>query len=209
MSIISIHTLLLLAALGASQGQTVPQDRLDVCGYVYPIESYSADIGGLHIELPANDRLIVNGRVLAEHTRYDEGAMPRPWHDSANTAEIALTRDYILVRTMWTDCIDYSWSRIYVLDQSGSLIVTSALWSMHDESWFRMDATGLTFASNWFCSNHGGAPAGRTFVYVLRKGSTTFRREERGWEEVCSDAAELRVNRIFFSRMQPILPANK
>jgi hypothetical protein len=205
----SAHALVLLTTLVASPGQTISQDRVDVCGYVYPIEGYSADIGKLQIELPANDRLIVNGRVLAQHTRYDEGSTPRPWYDSANTAEIAVRRDYVLVRTLWTDCIDYSWSRIYVLDQSGSLIATSALWSMHDKSWFTIDATGLTFASDWFCSKQGGAPSGRAYVYALRKGSTTFRREERGWAETCSDTAELRVNRVFFARMQPILPTNK
>jgi hypothetical protein len=29
--------------------------------------------------LPANDRLVVNGRVLAEHARFDEGSAARPW----------------------------------------------------------------------------------------------------------------------------------
>lgn len=205
----SAHMLALLTTLGASTDHAILQDRVDVCGYVYPVEGYSADIGKLHIELPANDRLIVNGRVLAQHTRYDEGSTPRPWQDSANTAEIAVAQDYVLVRTEWTDCVDYGWSRIYVLDQSGSLIVTNALWSMHDESWFKMDATGLTFASDWFCGKDGGAPAGRAYVYVLRKGSTSFRKEERDWKETCGDTASLRANRVFFTPMQPILPTNK
>ncbi len=205
----SAHILVLLTTLGASAGQTISQDRIDVCGYVYPVEGYSADIGKLHIELPANDRLIVNGRVLAQHTRYDEDSTPRPWHDSANTAEIAVTQDYVLVRTMWTDCVDYSWSRIYVLNQSGSLVATNALWSMHDKSWFMVDTAELTFASDWFCGKDGGAPAGRTYVYVLRKGSKTFRKEERDWKETCSDTASLRANRVFFTPMQPILPAVK
>jgi hypothetical protein len=203
------RALVLLAVVIMGRAPALADDRSDACGYVYPVDGYSAKVGELLIELPVNDRLVVNGVVRAEHARYDEGSTPRPWHDSANTAEIAATSDYVLVRTLWTDCVDYSWSRIYVLDQSGSLIATSALWSMHDEFWFKMDATGLTFASDWFCGKDGGAPAGRAYVYVLRKGSTTFRKEERGWKETCSDTASLRANRVFFTPMQPILPANK
>lgn len=204
-----VRILVLLAAVITGHAPVLADDRSDVCGYVYPVDGYSAKVGELHIELPVNDRLVVNGSVLAEHTRYDEGSTPRPWHDSANTAEIAVTPDYVLVRTLWTDCVDYSWSRIYVLDNSGSLIATSALWSMHDRSWFIVNATGVTFASDWFCSKRGGAPAGRAYVYVLRKNSKTFRREERGWDETCSDTASLRVNEIYFARMQPNVPDHK
>lgn len=198
--------LVLFAALLAMQSQAVADDRSDACGYVYPVEGYQADVGGLNIALPANDRLVVNGRVLAEHTLFDKETAPRPWGDSANVVDVALTQDYVLVRTMWTDCVDYTWSRIYVLERSGTLRTTSALWSMNDESSFRLDAAGLMFSSDWLCGEQSGAPLGRAFVYVLRRQAAAFEREERAWDEVCSAPARRGNIPIYFSRMRPILP---
>lgn len=203
---IRARVLVLFAALLAAQTQALADDRADACGYVYPVEGYQADVAGLHITMPANDRLVVNGRVLAEHTRFDEKAAPRPWSDSANVAEVALTQDDVLVRTMWTDCVDYSWSRIYVLDRSGKLRTTSALWSMNDEfSLFSVDAAGLNFSSSWLCGDRNGAPPGRAVVYVLHRGATAFEREERPWDDVCSASARRSNIAIYFSPMRPIL----
>jgi hypothetical protein len=198
----------IVAVLG-SQAQAFSDDRSELCGYVYPVAGYLAEVGGLRISLPANDRLVVKGRVLAEHARFDEGSEARPWQDSANTAQVALAQDYVLVQTMWTDCVDYSWSRIYVLDRAGALVTTSALWSLHDESSFRIDPAGLMFSSSWFCSDQSGAPRGRAFVYVLRKGATAFAREERAWDDVCSAEARRSNLPLHFANMQPVLPAQR
>jgi hypothetical protein len=187
-------------------GQALAQDRSDACGYVYPVAAYRADIAGLQIALPANDRLIVNGQLVAEHTRYDEGSTPTPWHDSANSAQVAQAGSYVLIRTDWTDCVDYSWSRIYVLDRSGALVATNALWSLNDEfSSFSTDPSGLMFSSSWFCGERSGAPPGRAFVYVLRPGAGAFQREDRPWDEVCSAEARRRIGSVYFADMQPVL----
>ncbi|MBY0569162.1 MAG: hypothetical protein K2P70_17770 [Hyphomonadaceae bacterium] len=199
---------LLFFALVAIPGHAFAQDRSDACGYVYPIAGYRADIAGLQIVLPENDRLIVNGQLVAEHTRYDEGPTPTPWQDSANSAQVAQAGNYVLIRTEWTDCVDYSWSRIYVLDRSGALVATNALWSLNDEfSSFSTDPSGLMFSSSWFCGERSGAPLGRAFVYILRRGAGAFQREDRAWDDVCSPEARHRIGSLYFADMQPILVA--
>lgn len=187
-------------------GQAAAQDeREELCGWVFPVESYRADIAGLEIALNANDRLVVNGRVVAEHHPWREGDAPAPWRDSANTAKISRLADYILVLTETTDCIDYASSRIYVLDRRGQLIASSALWSEHDE-WmrFNIDPEGLTYSSAWYCGERSGAATARAVVFVLR--GSAFVREERPWRDVCEPENERRVNAAFFSLMQPIAP---
>lgn len=193
-----------LAWVGCAGVAWAQDDRQDACGYVYPVQSYRADFGGLRLELTANDRLLVNGRVIAEQG-IEEGRAPRPWGDSANSARVALTREYVLIQTFWTDCVDYASGRIYVLSRDGALIATSELWTMHDAWAGFSDARGeLIYSSEWLCGEHSGAPAGRAYVYALRGGA--FVREERGWRETC-EAAPHQVQprqKIYFALMQPV-----
>lgn len=180
-------------------------DREDACGWTFEVDSYRSDIAGLDIDLSANDRLSVNGRLLAEHNPIREGQPPLRWADSANRASVGRTSRYILVRTQRTDCVDYALSRIYVLSHSGDLMAESDLWSEHDE-WarFNQDRDGLTFSSAFYCGQHSRAPAGRAYVFVLRDGAHEFLREERPWASVCEPTSERRVNAVYFSPMQPM-----
>jgi hypothetical protein len=195
-----------LGLAGAARGQ---DERQALCGFVFPVASYQADIDGVRIALTANDRLEVNGRIVAEHGIYDEGRPPQPWGDSANQARIAVTNEYLLIQTMWTDCVDYASARIFVLSRRGELVATSALWSLHDAwSGFAETSEGLTFSSEWLCGEYSGAPAGRAYVYVLRHGSREFAREERAWNSTCAvePNRSLPRGRIHFSLMQPVSP---
>jgi hypothetical protein len=185
-------------------------ERQDLCGYVFPVDSYRAEIDGMRIELTANDRLVINGSVVAEFGIDHESRPSRPWGDSANGARIARTRDYILVETLRTDCVDYDSARIFVIDRNGSLRATSLLWSLND-AWagFSADDAGLVFSSARLCGQHSGAPAGRAYVHVLRDGEREFRREERVWDETCHAPPDraLPFGAIYFAPMQPISPS--
>jgi hypothetical protein len=125
--------------------------REEVCGWVFPVESYHADIAGLSIALTANDRLLINGRVVAENPPLHVGNMPLPWHDSANTARVARAGDRILVRTTRTDCIDGAASRIYVLNRQGALEASNRLWSEHWRDGFFRERDSIIYWSEWFC----------------------------------------------------------
>lgn len=201
----SVAALAWIALGGAAWAQ---DDRQDACGFTYPVQAYRAEFAGLRIELTANDRLEINGRVVAEHGR-EEGQAPRAWGDSANSARIAMTGDYILIQTLWTDCVDYASGRIYVIDRDGALRASSELWSMHD-AWagFSDTGAGLMYSSEWLCGQYSGAPAGRAHVYVLRDGARAFVREERAVTEVCRAPPHrvLPEGKIYFAQMQPIAP---
>lgn len=202
------RVLLAIAILITFANGALADDRSDVCGYVYPVDGYRAVIDGVRIELPKNDRLIVNGRKIAEHHRYDEGSRARPWNDSGNYAEAARTPDDIVILTHWTDCIDYAWARVYVL-APGALRTTSALWSIHDRSWFAQSAAGLTFGSDGLCGKEAKAPAGRAFVYFLGRDATSFEKQERGWEEACAEGVRHNPNNLSFNRLEPVLPPKR
>lgn len=197
-------SLVVCAGAGNARAQ---DDRSDACGYVYAVDGYQAEIGDLRISLPANDRLVVNGRVVAEHTRFDASGAPTPWEDSANGARIGFAGENILILTTWSDCVDYAWQRIYVLTRTGELRTTSALWSVHDRYYFVQDTRGgLTFLSDWFCDPRSGAPAGQAYVQVLRANAREFVREVRPRADVC-DGSEARAQMpVYFSDMQPVIP---
>jgi hypothetical protein len=193
------------ATLTLFTGLATADEREDLCGWVFPVESYRADIDGLEIVLNANDRLIVNGRTLAEYNPWRDGEMPAAWGDSANGASVGTLGSYILVRTMSTDCVDYASTRVYVLSRSGELIATTEV-PPHD-SWtrFNLAPDGLTYSSEFYCGQYSGAEAGNAVLWVMREGG--FVRQEQSWASICSDDVARRVNAAQFNRMQPISPA--
>ena len=172
-----------LAIFALSTGVAAADEREDLCGWVFPVESYRADINGLEIVLNANDRLVVNGRTLAEYNPWREGEPPPRWEDSANGASVARLGSYILVRTTRTDCVDYASSRVYVLSRSGELVATTDV-PPHD-TWtrFNRDPDGLVLSSEFYWGQYSGATAGNAVVWVMRDGA--FVRQERPWASVC------------------------
>jgi hypothetical protein len=198
---------LLIASFASAYVTTASAEgeRSNSCGYVYPVEGYQADIGDIHISLPVNDRLLVNGQVVAEHTVFDDQSAPQPWGDSANRAYVAVTPSDILIRTDWTDCVDYSWSRIYVLDRTGALRATRSLEGSGHPNAFWVEAGDLIYSSEWFCRKDSGATVDRTFVYILRRGSGTFEKQDRAWAEVCGKSPHRESLPLYFAQMEPIL----
>ncbi|MCW5724776.1 MAG: hypothetical protein KIS81_07440 [Maricaulaceae bacterium] len=193
-------------AAAAQEGSLQQEIFLEECGYTYPVDGYRADIGGLDISLPANDRLVVNGEVLAERAPFGRDTPPEPWVHSANTARVGFAGQYLIVRTLWTDCVDYASSHIYMLDRStGALWASGALPAVHHRYSLRLERDSLVFANEWYCSPDGGAPAGSAFVYVLRNGAGAFEREERSWMAACGDAIWVQ-GQIYFAPMQPVVP---
>jgi hypothetical protein len=196
---------LLLTGAGVAVAQEEPY-RIEDCGYTFPVESYAANVSGLDIALPANDRLVVNGRVLAEHNPLRDRP-PQGWRDSSNTAEIAIGRHEVVVRTSRTDCIDYQWTRIYVISELGDLRAAFA----YPQSWERAvlsyRAENIVYVSNFDCEFTQGAPQGQVWTHVLSAGASEFVRESRPRAEVCDgNDAKASGLLLFFMPMQALAP---
>ncbi len=206
----------LLLAMGMLAGNATAASaqeetfRLENCGYVFSVESYVASVSGLDIALTANDRLIVGDRVLAESNTWRRNEPPRPWHDSANTAEIAVGRDEVVVRTSSTDCIDYQWTRLYVVNQRGELRGTFTYPHVWERVVLSYRAADIVYATNYYCEFAEGAPQGQAWTHVLRAGAREFMRESRPRAEVCvGNQARASGELLVFMPMQPVPPARR
>lgn len=182
--------------------------RIEYCGYTFPVASYSAQISGLDIELTANDRLVVNGRVLAEHNPWRRDEPPRLWRDSADTAEIAVGRNEYVVRTAATDCIDHQSTRIYVVSERGLLRATFTYPHAFERVVLSYRANDIVYATNYYCEFADGAPQGQVWIHVLRSEADEFVRESRPRAEVCvGNDAQAAGFPLHFMPMRPALPA--
>lgn len=183
--------------------------RLEDCGYTFPVASYVADLPGLDIALTANDRLVVNGRVLAEHNPWRGNEPPRSWYDSSNTAEIAVGRHEFVVRTSSTDCIDYQSTRIYVLSERGQLRATFKYPQMWERVLLSYQTNDIVYATNYYCEFSEGAPQDQAWIHLLRAGATEFVREARPRAEVCAgNDAQAAGRPLVFMPMRPVPPAS-
>jgi hypothetical protein len=186
----------LLAMPAAAQA---PTEEDEYCGWSYPVDTYLASINGLDIRLTANDRLVVNGKVIAERD-------PQPWRNSVNTAQLAVAGDEVLILTNNTDCIDGSKSALYIVRKDGTLRVSTPLWSEHHRYGLVREGGGLIYWSDWFCdpSNKERKPR-MAYVYSLAKDATEFVKEDRRADSLCSESAvtDLRVNSLHFGGMMP------
>jgi hypothetical protein len=201
--------LLAMSVLAVTAGSASAQDdRLENCGFTFPVGSYVANVSGLNIELTANDRLVINGRVLAEHNPWRRNEAPLSWFDSANTAEIAVGRREFLVRTSRNDCIDYQSTRVYVLNEGGELRATFVYPHMWERVLLSNSANDILYTTDYYCEFAEGAPAGQVWVHVLRAGATEFVRESRERAEVCAGNEAKAVGSVLvFMPMQPFPPA--
>ncbi|MES1199539.1 MAG: hypothetical protein ABUS48_06130 [Pseudomonadota bacterium] len=191
---------------GLAAGASAQDDRFDACGYTYPVSAYRADILGLRIQLPANNRLVVNGRTVFDENSRSEAQRAERWGDSANGASVGVTRDYVLVRTTQTDCVDVTVTWIFVLNRAGTLVASSRLWSENDAfSRFNSDPEGLTFSSSYYCGEYSHAPAGEAYVFVLRTGARQFVRETRSRSAICDADTERLANAVTFNPMEPVI----
>ncbi|ESQ77610.1 hypothetical protein [Asticcacaulis sp. AC402] len=199
LKLVSFLGAFLMASLPAVSYADEMSDEEDMCGWSFPVSSYSAEIGGLSIELPAVAHLKVNGQTVSE-----KGS--QPWGNSINTAKIARTKDEIVITTNQHDCVDWSSSYVYVLDPSGRLLAESEQWSEHEWDGFLREKEGLVFWSEWFCQpvNPNNKP-GMSHVFILRNGEKAFVKEDRPYESLCSDKAKIqfRVNALYLSGMKP------
>lgn len=193
----ALAALVSLLAMPAAAQDWSEED--EYCGWSYPVDAYLAKVNGLDIRLTANDRVVVNGKVIAERT-------PTPWRNSVNTAKLAVRGDEVLILTNNTDCIDGSDSALYVVRKDGTLLVSTELWSEHYQDGFVYEKDDLIYWSDWFCD-----PANKerklrmAYVYKLAKGATTFVKEDRPADSLCSASAVtgLRVNSLQFGGMMP------
>ena len=206
----------LLLAMGLLTVSTVAASaqegafRLEYCGYTFPVASYVASVSRLDIALTANDRLIVNATVLAEHNPWRRNEPPRPWYDSANTAEIAVGRHEFVVRTASTDCIDYQSTRIYIVSERGALRAAFTYPHVWERVLLSYHATDIVYATNYDCEFAQGAPQGQVWIHVLHAGASEFVRESRPRAEVCVGNEARPTGQVLeFMPMQPVPPARE
>lgn len=202
-----IVTAALFGGAACASAQDAPEN-LEDCGYTFAVESYVARVWGLDIELTANDRLLIDGRVVAEHNPWRANRAPQPWGYSSNTADIAIGTREVIVQTASTDCIDYQSTRIYVVGDDGELRASFAYPYSWDRVVLSYRGADIVYVSDYNCVNLAGAPDGQAWTHVLRAGAREFVREARPKAEVC-DGAEAKASGmlLFFMRMQPLAPA--
>jgi hypothetical protein len=187
---------------GAKPAMAVVQDN---CGYAYPVESYEAvtgPFGSLKIIFTANDRLMVNDKLIIEDT-------PVPWSTSLNRARIGLTGDDILLVTYRTDCMTLSLATLYVLDNKGNLKLTASLGDAKDSFGFFKDESSLIYWSDWACDEtNQSRKDNQAYVYVFKDKTDGFVKDDRPYKDVCSAEAMKGFNdkAIQFGDMKPNFP---
>ena len=184
-------------------------DRLENCGYTYPVEQYVANVSGLRIALTANDRVVVNDRLVAEHNPVWGDRPPVSWHDSADTAAIAVGRREVLVRTNRTDCIDLEATRVYVIGETGALRAAFTFPFLWERELLAFSDGDLIYAADYYCEFAQGAPEGEVWIHVLRAGGREFVRQSRPRAEVCSGNEARVANPLNFMPMQAVPPSGR
>ncbi|MCX7358775.1 MAG: hypothetical protein NT015_11645 [Alphaproteobacteria bacterium] len=199
-----IVTAALFGGSVCASAQDVPES-LEDCGYTFAVDSYTARVSGLDIRLTANDRLLVNERVLVERSPWRQDRPPLPWGYSSNTAEIAIGRGDIVVRTGRTDCIDAQATRIYVVSARGELRAAFTFPYAWERAVISYRADNIVYAADYSCTSQDGAPDGQAWTHVLRPGAREFVREARPRAEVCDGgSAKASGLLLFFMPMQPV-----